>query len=297
MAQSSNKKKYIVSAGIVAIVIGALVAINQFVFTTPDTMKTPTVAAASQNGRKLLFSDEFSGNKVDESKWNYCYDRYSYKYSGCTNYGNSENEWYLQSQVTQGAGNLILAADRQKTTGDNRNGSEQDYAYRSGMVSTGAKDDKTSAKWDGLYGYYEARILVPAGQAVWPAFWLLPTDRDWPPEIDIMEILGQKPHDVLYTYHWKKPDGTVAQDSSTKTLEKSTSDSWHTYAVNWQPGKLEWYTDGVLTKTTDSANVPSKRMQIIMNLAVGGTLPGEIDDTTPKKAVMLVDYVRVYDKK
>jgi beta-glucanase (GH16 family) len=290
-------KKFIIPLLIIAVLGGALFALNYFVFTTPKVDERPTVASVDENGRKLVFSDEFNSTSVDESKWNYCYDRYSYQYNGCTNYGNWENEWYLKSQVSEGAGNLVLTAEKEVTKGDNRYEKEQDYAYKSGMVSTGARDQASSPKWDGLYGYYEAKILVPEGQAIWPAFWLLPTDGDWPPEIDVMEILGQKPKEVLNTYHWKQPDGSAAQDSSTVTLDKSTSEEWHTYAVNWQPGKIEWYVDDKLTKTVEGVNVPSKKMQIILNLAVGGTLPGEIDETTPKTAVMLVDYVRVYDKK
>lgn len=280
---------------ILIIIIVAAVALSFLMMAFRQ--KTNANALVVRQDQKLLFNDEFKGDQVDTSKWNFCYDNYSYKYEGCVNYGNWEDEWYKASQVTQAEGNLVLTAKRQKTRGDNRYKAEQDYRYVSGMVSTGAKDQASTPKWEGKYGYYEARILVPEGQALWPAFWLLPTDRDWPPEIDIMEVLGQKPKELLTTYHWKDDAGKPAIDSSTFKSEKKLSSGWHTYGAEWQKGEIKWYIDNKLIKTVKSKNVPDKKMQLIMNLAVGGTLPGEVDDTTPDTALMLVDYVRVYDKK
>lgn len=288
-------KKLIVSIFVIAaVVLASAFATIAFLQNNEESSRA---SGAQTNSRTLVFGDEFEGSEVDESKWNFCYDGYSEQYQGCVNYGNWENQWYKRSQVSQKAGSLVLTAERKEAVGDNRYGAEQTYAYTSGMVSSGARDTNSAVKWEGSYGYYEAKILVPKGQAVWPAFWLLPTDRSWPPEIDIMEVLGQKPDQYLTTYHWPTAEGTPAQQSQTHDVGENLSDGWHVFAVDWREGKIDWYLDDKLMYSVEGENVPSKNMQIILNLAVGGMLPGEIDDTTPDKLLMLVDYVRVYDKK
>jgi beta-glucanase (GH16 family) len=134
------------------------------------------------------------------------------------------------------------------------------------------------------------------GQGVWPAFWLLPTDRNWPPEIDIMECLGQRPEEVLLTTHWQDSNGQRQQDSSVIKGTEFTN-SWHTYAVNWQPQRIDWYVDGVLKKTVTGRAVPSKPMEIIINLAIGGKLPGNADSSTKFPRTAQIDYVKVYAMK
>lgn len=239
---------------------------------------------------RTVFYDDFSGPSLDESKWSTCYEWYSKKYMGCSNNGNNELEWYLSQQVAIRNGNLVLTAEKQQITGwDGKK--EKSYEYISGMVSTGRRELADEPKWDATFGYYEARIKVPSGKGIWPAFWLLPTDKVWPPEIDIMEILGDKPNQVLMTYHFGETDSPQKEDT-VYTAEDFTK-GWHTYSVKWEPGKIEWFIDGVLRKTSVGSNIPSEPMQVILNLAVGGNLPGSPDDNTVFPSEMLVDYVRV----
>ncbi|MFZ1250584.1 MAG: glycoside hydrolase family 16 protein [Candidatus Microsaccharimonas sp.] len=271
---------------------------NHFFFTPKESPSDTVSSTLGSSDRTLLFSDEFNGTTVDETKWNYCYDNYSAEYDGCTNFGNWEDEWYKKSQVAQRDGNLVLTAERKPIDAPTSvEGYIHTYPFTSGMVSTGAKDANSKPKHEFGYGYYEAKIFIPSGQAIWPAFWILPTDRSWPPEIDFMEVLGQKPNELLATYHWRNAEDKVIHETTWHDAGTDLSLGWHTYAGNWQEGRIDWYLDDKLIKTETGENIPSKKMQIILNLAVGGNLPGKSDASTPDKATMLVDYVRVYDKK
>jgi len=241
---------------------------------------------------KLSFGDEFNGSILDKRKWVTCYDWYDAKYNGCSNNGNNEQEWYSPSNVTQHDGSLKLTAVKKSTVGWNKT-YEQDYAFQSGMVSTGRASWNEEPKWTGKYGYFEARMKVDGGKGIWPAFWLLPADHSWPPEIDVMELLGDRTHEVLMTYHWPGLHNEHMEDSTSFTGSDFTK-GWHTYAVNWQPGEIDWYIDGVLRKSVKSNKIPDKSMELVLNLAVGGKLPGSPDDTTHFPAEVSVDYVRVY---
>lgn len=241
---------------------------------------------------KLIFNDDFNGNNLDTKKWTTCYDWYDSKNDGCSNYGNDESEWYTKDSVRVEDGNLLLSASKDEQTGLDKFGNLKKYPYKSGMVST-SKGGSDEARWLNAYGYYEARIYNPSGQGIWPAFWLLPTDGRWPPEIDIMELLGHEPNKILTTYFWRDGD-KPAKDTSTFSSENSFANSWHTYGVDWKKGSISWYIDGKKVRTVNSINVPSENMSMILNLAVGGNLPGSPNESTPRNITMKIDYVRVF---
>jgi len=286
-----------VTIGLVIVTIGGI-AFGYFKLTqAPATGAISSIDTATDTpaDRKLQFSDEFDGDSLSQRKWNTCYDNYSIDYKGCSNHGNQESQWYQASQVTVTGGNLVLQSKKQQIGGTDGEGNYRSYDYISGMVSSGRYQKGTPEKWSTTYGLYEARIKVPEGKAIWPAFWLLPVSTEWPPEIDIMELLGDKPNESIATYFWKDSSGNAAKDSSQYDYGKSLTDDWHTYAVDWREGTIDWYVDGKKIKHVESKNVSSVPMQIILNLAVGGQLPGQPDATTPASATMLVDYVRVYE--
>lgn len=256
-----------------------------------EPAQVPAINTMTAN-KKLVFSDEFNGTTLDSTKWATCYDWRRTTETGCTNHGNFEQEWYTPSQVGIEDGYLSLTAIKKPVDVAVQN-QVKTFQYQSGMVSTGRGDTAGQLRWTGQYGYYEARIKVQGGQGIWPAFWLLPADREWPPEIDVMEFIGSKSHEILQTVHWPSADGPKKSDEIIKSDMDYSSD-WHIYAVGWREDAIDWYIDGKLTRSFKGANIPNKPMEIILNLAVGGTLPGNADETTPFPNAMLVDYVRVY---
>jgi beta-glucanase (GH16 family) len=271
---------------------GALVTVILFSFFGSNSLHLPP--AANGYKWKQVFGDEFNTKTLQTNKWVTCYDWYSAIYSGCTNTGNHELEWYEPEQVKLTNGSAVLNAITKPTTG--WEGSyEQEYPYQSGIISTGRSDWNSNPKSSYTYGFFEARIKTTSGKGVWPAFWLLPADKNWPPEIDIMEILGDKPNNVLMTYHWGANVSSHQKDSTIFTKLQNPN-GWHTYAVNWQPGYIDWYIDGHKQKSVISNNVPSKAMEVIVSLAIGGDLPGNPDPTTPFPAYLQVDYIHIYQQ-
>lgn len=192
---------------------------------------------------------------------------------GCTNANNNESEWYLPSQVSAVDGHLQLKARRQATVGANGAGEQVAFPYRSGMVSSAGKFQFT-------YGYAEFMARLPAGQALWPATWLLPADHSWPPEIDVMEALGQQPGTIFQTLI--PTSGRPAQQQHIVN-KPALASGWHAFGVDWEPGGLTWYVDGQVTFAT-TRSVPTLTMYLLANLAVGGSLPGPVTSATPDDA-------------
>ncbi len=272
----------------VAIVIG---------FFTPSAIATPPSPPSGKHWVPAL-AEEFNGSSLDSSSWSTCYHWFNAQYQGCTNAGNNELEWYKSSQVSVGNGHATLTAMNTSTTGvvEDSQGNDvvKNFPYRSGMISTGGSQWMDTAKRTMLYGYIEARIRVPEGRGLWPAFWMLSADYGWPPEIDIMEILGHDTSTTHMNLHWNDA-GNHQQAGSSFSNGMPLSGGWHTFAVDWQPGKLIWYVDGVPRKALSSAGVPNRPMYVLFNLAVGGDWPGSPDTSTVFPAKMDIDYVRTYD--
>jgi beta-glucanase (GH16 family) len=252
---------------------------------------TTTVAstrAQRPNAPRLLLDQEFGGKSLDTAIWYTCYP-WAKPGAGCSNNPGMELEWYLATNVSVSGGNANLVELRQSA--------HEGYPYTSGMISTGGTPH-AKATFSYLYGYAEARIKLPPGRGMWPAFWLVPADRSWPPEIDIMEWQGVTPKDDIVTIHW----GTAKHPRSDGTTVRTGVDlsgGFHTYALDWQPDAVTWYFDGKPIKTYDDpAHIPRKPMYVIVNLAIGGWLPGQLHPH-PKDfpATMLVDYVKVWSRR
>jgi beta-glucanase (GH16 family) len=274
--------------------LGLMRTLNHIHYDNSST-HVSTIDLSSSDQWVQTFHDDFMGNRLDASKWVTCYDWREPTDNGCTNGGNFEQQWYLSQQVTVNNGVAVLTAVHEPVTAVSKGGMKT-YMYRSGMISTGRPDTKGQVKWSTTYGYFEARMKFNGGQGVWPAFWLLPTDRTWPPEIDIMEFLGHEKNQILQTNHWLDSSGRPQKDSSFIQGPNFTQD-WHTYAINWQPGRIDWYVDGELKKTVTGAEVPNKPMEIIINLAIGGLLPGNAIASTPFPRILQIDWVKVYELK
>lgn len=246
------------------------------------------------DGYELLWNDEFNGTKMDDNIWSY--DPHE---PGWTN---EELQEYTEStdNVFVRDGKLVLKAI--KTTDENGN----DY-YTSGKI-------KSQNKKDFMYGKVVARAKVPEGQGLWPAIWMMPTDESyygqWPKcgEIDIMEVLGNQPDLTYATIHYGAPH--AEQQGTYQLAGESFADDFHDYSVEWEPGEMRFYVDDNLIHTVndwftaeegqDDKPYPAPFNQtffVQMNLAVGGTWPGNPDETTDfDKAEFEIDYVRVYQK-
>ena len=225
-------------------------------------------------GYELTWSDEFKEPALDSSKWHTSYAPNVHPL-GC----NGEKQSYVADNAIQQGGMLILRAERKAREG---------MPFTSGMV---ASHDKFSQR----YGWFEARIKSPKGKGLWPAFWMLPQSRKWPPEIDIMELKGRLPERVFLTLHERQP-GTWRPRSNGKEWDGPdfTAD-FHNFAVEWEPEGMRWYVDGV-ERHQVGRHTPDEAFYLIINLAVGGIFDGDVDLNTPFACEMLVDWVRVYAK-
>ncbi len=252
---------------------------------------TPRSSAAAP--WRLTWSDEFNGpegSPVDASKW--------VTETGGNGWGNDELEYYTNR--TQNSyehnGNLVIKVMQEKYTG--ADGVTRNY--------TSARL-KTLGKFDQTYGRFEARIKIPRGQGIWPAFWMLGTDIDkpgWPAcgEIDIMENIGKEAAMVHGTIHGPGYSGAQGIGSSYSTPDgKPVADDYHVFAVEWEPSVIRFYVDEHLYATRTPADLPKGAKWVydhpfflLLNVAVGGGWPGSPDATSKFPQEMLVDYVRVY---
>lgn len=153
------------------------------------------------------------------------------------------------------------------------------FRYTSGLITTQPSFAQT-------YGYFEMRAKLPRGKGVWPAFWLLPADLGWPPEIDVMESIGD-PAFVWTTAH-------STSDNRPGVKHEITPDVFHTFAVSWDAKQLVWFVDGREVDRQPTPPDMHKPMYLLANVAVGGNWPGAPDATTAFPARMSIDYIRAY---
>jgi len=153
------------------------------------------------------------------------------------------------------------------------------YRYVSGLITTQPSFSQT-------YGYFEMRAKLPAGKGAWPAFWLLPQDFSWPPEVDVMESVGDSSK-YYVTYH-----SNAAKDSGTEV--PISPGEFHTFAVSWDAKQVVWFVDGREVKRLPTPADMHKPMFMVANLALGGDWAGYPDATTPFPVTFSIDYIRAY---
>ena len=244
----------------------------------------------------LVWSDEFSsanGSAPDSTKWTYDI--------GGGGWGNQELEYYTSrpQNVQIQNGNLVITALQENYTGTD--GIARNY--------TSARL-KTQNLFAQAYGRFEARIKIPRGQGIWPAFWMLGSDstqNGWPKcgEIDIMENIGREPGIIHGSLHGPSSVAPTSDRTSTIFLPagQNYADDFHVYAIEWEPGAVRYYVDSNNYATFTRVQWPAGGQWvfdhpffILLNLAVGGSWPGGPDASTQFRQQMLVDYVRVYSK-
>ena len=235
----------------------------------------------------LVWQDEFdgpAGQLPDPTKW---------AFDLGTNWGNLQLEWDTdrpENVSLDGSGNLAITARAEDYEGQ---------PYTSGRI-------KTKGLFNRTYGRFEARIKLPAGQGIWPAFWLLGANIDqvgWPAcgEIDIMEYLGHDPRSIYGTIHGPGHYGGGAIGNKHTLAQGGFNLGFHEFAITWDEQEIVWTVDGYVYHRVKPADLPAGATWvydhpffIILNLAVGGRWPGDPDQTTVFPQTMLVDYVRVY---
>ncbi len=232
----------------------------------------------------MIFADEFNGSSLDSSKWRTCF---WWADVTCSIESNHELELYNPGDVLVQNGVLRLRAQRRDMVAWNG----VTYHYTSGMVMTGGRSGQVNPGFTFTYGYAEARIWVPAGKGLWPAFWTLPLSYSWPPEIDVMEILGDTTTQYHMNYHY------VGGNAGSTWTGPDFAAGWHVIGLDWSSTALVWYVDGVERwRFTDAAHITNEAHYLLLNLAVGGDWPGSPDGNTPFPSYYDVDYVRVWQR-
>jgi beta-glucanase (GH16 family) len=249
----------------------------------------------SRNEWELVWEDDFDGTMLDSAKWNVLLRE---------NSKHHELQYYLPDEVYVENGMLRIRS-RERDFGSMR--------YTSGRLDT-------SGKFSPVYGRFEIRGRLPVGQGLWPAYWLypqhrnwemeyimseavangkesmIPEERPWYSEIDIMEFLGHEPNVLYGTLHYYTFDGQKKTSSGTWTGTVDYSDDFHIYALEWEPDSIRWYIDDQLIHATTSG-IPHTSHYLIINTAIGGAWPGNPDSTTRFPQFHDIDYVKVYQRK
>jgi beta-glucanase (GH16 family) len=241
----------------------------------PKSVAEAQASAAAAATYQLVWSDEFNGTSVNTGNWNF--------ETGAGGWGNNEQQYYRSQNASVSNGNLVITARRESYGGAN---------YTSARMTTQNKRTFT-------YGRMEARIRLPLGQGLWPAFWMLGSNISsvgWPRcgEIDIMEHVNTATN-VHGTIHWDA-NGYAQYGGNVNT----TPSNYHVYSVEWNNSAIKWFVDGVkyheanILNNINSTEEFHRPFFFILNLAVGGNWPGQTIDNSKLPASMYVDYVRVY---
>lgn len=238
---------------------------------------------------KLTFHDEF--DTLDLSRWNTTFATGD-RYLG----GQGEQEMYVDPAYTGDTeaplglnpfsvsnGILTVQADHPRPQIRSH---LQGQEYTSGLLTTA--DHFTQ-----LYGYFEIRAKYPVGQGLWPGFWMLPADKSWPPEIDIVELRGDEPKTLYLTVHYQTPGNSHEKVGFHPTVQ-DVSAAFHVYGVLWSPDYIAWYVDDRRVAYTTTPDDVKKPMYLLIQLAVSGDWPGTPNEKTKFPAKMEIDYVRAH---
>jgi beta-glucanase (GH16 family) len=240
----------------------------------------------------LVDADEFdgpAGASPDPSRWTF--------EVGGGGFGNNESQYYTDrpdNAALDGSGHLVITARREPF--GNR-------AYTSARINSRGKRELT-------YGRVEARLQLPQGRGMWPAFWLLGAnfrEEGWPScgEIDVMESRGASPQLAYGSLHGPGYSGGDALMGQARAPDGETfADTFHDYAVEWEPGAVRWFVDGALYHQAKATRLPNGARWVfddhpfflILNLAVGGHFGGEPDATTAFPQSLRAEFVRVFTR-
>jgi beta-glucanase (GH16 family) len=256
----------------------------------------PPTSTPLPSGWRLIWSDEFTGaagSRPDGRKWTPAI--------GGGGWGNQELEYYTNNNNAQqdGNGNLVIEARKENPA---------NYQCWYGTCQYTSARLITKGKFEFTYGRVEARIKIPSGQGIWPALWMLGNDIDtvgWPNngEIDICEHIGREPATIHGTVHGPNYSAAKGIGGAYSLAKGRFADSYHLFAAEWNTHRIVFFMDGINYFTVTRAIVEQRGkwvydhpFYLLLNVAVGGTWPGNPSGSSPYPQQMLVDYIRVYQQ-
>ena len=285
-------KKLIIFASMLVLGVGNLMAEN-----------------LKQEKWNLVWSEEFDGNKLDRTKWNYVIGNGFWSGGTWINgWGNQEKEYYTdrEKNVKVADGKLTLTALKENYKGEAA-GSQTSFDYTSGKI---VSKDLFNKK----YGRFEIKAKLPVGKGLWAALWMLPQEDvygGWATsgELDMVEGWGSKPDTIAGTLHYGSVWPKNVHTGKDYVFKGSNVEEFHDYVVEWLPGEIRWYVDGELYQVQNNWNSRNgnealdytfpapfdQAFYMILNVAVGGWFDGDPNGTTKFPQTMEVDYIRVYD--
>jgi beta-glucanase (GH16 family) len=231
----------------------------------------------SANYSTIVFEDNFSGSGIDDSNW-YCTQQ-------GLNY-NNEDQAYITDQVSISSGELRLTAEKKTWSGDTGRTDipgQITQSYVSGEINT-------TQSWK--YGKFEVCAKVPSNnQGILSAIWLTPFDKSWPPEIDIVEVLGHEPSTAYFTNHYGT-NSNHKMNSGQKT-NLSLANGFHVYSIVWTEISITWLIDNnEYYKIT--GNIPDKPMILRLSLPVGPDWEGDPNESSLFPQSFIIDWVKIY---
>lgn len=246
--------------------------------------------SASTQCWNLVWEDDFSGNSLDLTKWSY--------QIGGEGWGNNELQYYTAGDNITVSNGILKISAQEDIAND-----YPDNDYTSSRI-------RSRFQGDWRYGKMEARLRMPQGQGLWPAFWMMPSYSvygGWPSsgEIDIMEYLGHNTNTTYGTCHYgNSPSDKGSSGASTSLSSGTFSADFHLFAIEWEEDEIRWYLDGTQFHSINSSHPDfstyhwpfDQEFHFILNLAVGGNWPGSPDEFTVFPADFEIDWVRAYQK-
>ncbi|WP_326841818.1 family 16 glycosylhydrolase [Streptomyces sp. NBC_01558] len=268
-------------------------ALSAALVASASAVAAPAHAGPAAAAAAVTFQDTFdgaAGSAVDSSKW---------QIETGDNVNNHERQYYTsgnKNAALDGQGHLVITARKENPS---------NYQCWYGTCQYTSARLNTSGRFSSTYGHVEARMKIPRGQGMWPAFWMLGSDIGqvgWPNsgEIDVMENVGFEPSTVHGTIHGPGYSGSAGIGAGYSLPNgQAFADAFHTFAVDWAPNSITWSVDGTVYQRRTPADlggntwVFNKPFFLILNLAVGGYWPGDPDGSTSFPQQLVVDEVKV----
>lgn len=242
------------------------------------------VSPSTYDGMELVWADEFDGTSLNADDWNYDIG------TGVNGWGNLEDQYYQEDNLSLVDGHLVIEARRESVGGK---------AYSSSRITTEAKQDFQ-------YGRIDVRAVMPSGNGMWPAIWMLGSNFSevgWPfcGEIDIMELFGDRGDNKVFgTVHWDNA-GQYAQFGGETTLSSGGfDDKFYVFSITWDEQFIKWYIDGeeyhAIDITPSELSEFREKYFFLINLAIGGDKGAGSPQGTLFPQWMVVDYIRVFQE-